>query len=68
MNLLQEDRKYLHEYEQKFGHPVPASVLRSRLFGAGFAAKKWLDKNEPNPEWAARAKYVESAKGKGTQF
>jgi hypothetical protein len=68
MNLLQEDAKLLQEYEKKFGHPVPASVLRSRLFGAGFVAKEWLDKNQPNPEWAERAKYVESAKGKETQF
>ncbi len=48
----------LEEYERTFGHPVPASVIRSRLLGAAFEAAKWLEEGCPNPEWEERARWL----------
>lgn len=68
MDLLQQDAKYLNEYEKRFGHSAPASLLRSRLLGVGFLAKEWLDKNVPNPQWAEAAKFAQMEEGKEAQF
>ncbi|MBM3339262.1 MAG: hypothetical protein FJY62_04635 [Betaproteobacteria bacterium] len=66
--LLADLARYLHDYEAQFGHSVPASVLRSRLFSAGFEAREWLERGTPNPEWAARAEFLDSEEGKAAKF
>ncbi len=66
--MLTDLARYLHDYEAQFGHPVPASVLRSRLFVAGFEAREWLQRGTPNPEWAVRAEFLDSEDGEAAQF
>ncbi len=52
-DLLGNLVKAMSEYERRFGHSVPAPVIRSRSLAAGVEAQRWLDRNEPNPDWRA---------------
>ncbi len=63
-DIIEQSSYYLAEYERRFGHSVPASVIRTRLFAAGFLAKPWLDRGVPNPEWEARAAWIDGSHDK----
>lgn len=52
-DLLGNLAKAMAEYERRFGHSVPAPVIRYRLLAAGVEAQQWLDRGEPNPDWEA---------------
>ena len=63
-DIIELSRRYLSEYERRFGHSVPASVIRTHLLAAGFLAKPWLDRGVPNPEWEARAASINGGDNK----
>jgi hypothetical protein len=64
VDIIELSRRYLWEYERRYGHSVPASFIRTHLFAAGFLAKPWLDRGVPNPEWEARAATIKGGDDK----